>query len=155
MAAPAAPAVTAAGKPVLAKYQALTNISVPQRSDNGLLTGQNELYGPGDIVELTEREAANLLATGPRAGRQAPAIRAYKDRGMSLPRILPRQMSGLVRQPATPPAGSDAPRPDPAGSSRIVESGPPPPEITDPVPGSENGAPITLDALDLPPRGVR
>jgi|HubBroStandDraft_6_1064221.scaffolds.fasta_scaffold327103_4 hypothetical protein len=148
------PAATTAGKPALAKFQALTNVSVPQRTEQGVLTGQNDLAVPGDIVELTEREAANLMDCSPRSGRRTPAVRPFKDRSNDLPRIHPRQLSGLIRQPAVPPPGTDGPRPDPEGSSqvRIVEAGPVPPEFTEPQPGSETGGPLITGALDLPPR---
>jgi hypothetical protein len=147
------PAATTAGKSGLKKYQALTNVSVPQRTEAGVLTGQNDLATPGDIVELTEREAANLMDCSPRSGRRTPAVRAYADRSADVPRLHPKMLSGLIRQPAVPPPGSDGPRPDPEGSSqvRIVEAGPTPPEFTEPQPGSETGPPIT-GALDLPPR---
>lgn len=147
------PPAATAGKQALSKFQALTNVSVPQRTDTGVLTGQNDLASPGDIVELTEREAANLMATGPRSGRRVPAVRPYRERGDEMPRLLPRHLSGLVRQPVTPPADSDMPRPDPPGSSevRVVQSGPEPPELADPQPGSET-APMITGALDIPPR---
>lgn len=139
-----------------AKYQALTNISVPQRSEAGVLTGQNDLVPPGEIVELTEAEARNLMAVGGRTGRQTPAVRPYKERSGELPRLHPRQLSGLIRQPAMPPADSEQPRPDPPGSStvRIVEAGPVPPESNEPQPGGEQGPPPLIQgAMDLPPRG--
>jgi hypothetical protein len=133
------------------RYQALTHLSVPQRTETGTLTGQNELVDPGEIVELTEREAANLMATGPRAGRMTPAIRPYSQHGDPLPKLTARHLSGQLRTPATPPPGSDAPRPDPPGSSqvRVIEAELP--EMTEPVPGSET----VTDAIDLPPRAAR
>jgi hypothetical protein len=147
------PAATTTGKDARKKYQALTNVSVPQRTDAGVLTGQNDLAAPGDIVELTDREAANLMDCSPRSGRRTPAVRPYAERSNELPRLHPRLLSGLIRQPAVPPPGSDGPRPDPEGSSqvRIVEAGPTPPEFDEPQPGSEGG-PVITGALDLPPR---
>lgn len=144
-------AATRAG---LTKYQALTHISVPQRSDGGVLTGQNDLVPPGEIVELTEREAANLMAVGGATGRRVPAVRPYKDRAQDLPRLTGRDLSGLIRQPATPPPGDTGPRPDPPGSStvRVVETGSGLPESAEPQPGSEQAP--DLGAVDLPPRGM-
>lgn len=138
-------------KPGRAKYQALTNLSVPQRSDAGLLTGQNDLVLTGEIVELDEREAVNLMETGPRAGRQTPAIRPAADAREPLPRLHPRQLSGMSRQPVMPPPDSDQPRPDPEGSSRVVITTPP--EASEPAPGDEQ-LPVT-GAMDLPPRSAR
>ena len=110
-AAPAAPQVKVSGG--RKKYQALTNLSIPQVSEAGLETGQNDLVTTGDIVELTDRQAANLMATGPRTGRQVPAIRPVSEAKGELPRLHPRQLSGDMRAPVMPPPDSDQPRPDP------------------------------------------
>lgn len=135
------------------KYQALTNLSVPQRSpETGLLTGQNDLVVKGEPVELTEREAANLMAVGPRAGRQTPAIRPLKDAKDPLPQLHPRALSGLLRQPVMPGPMDEGPRPDPPGSSKVVHQGPP--EASPPQPGDES-VPAITGALDLPPRASR
>jgi hypothetical protein len=132
MAAAATRAKVAEGR---ARYQALVNLSIPQVSDSGMLTGQNDLIPRGEIVELDERQAANLMACGPRHGRTVPAIRPAAEAKGDLPRLLPRQLSGPLRQPPPPPDGSDAPRPDPPGASRILVQQPP--ESTEPMPGSE------------------
>src|ERR1700735_4653006 len=97
------PAATTASRSGLKKYQALTNVSVPQRTEAGVLTGQNDLAGRGDMVERTEREAANLTDCSPRSGRRTPAVRPYADRSADVPRLHPRLLSGLLRQPASPP----------------------------------------------------
>jgi hypothetical protein len=151
MPAPAAKTRVSEGR---SDYQALTFVSVPQRSpESGLLTGQNDLVEPGMIVKLTEQEAANLMATGGKTGRQAPAVRPVSEQGDPLPRLLPRQLSGRLRQPVTPPPGSDLPRPDPPGSSHVIVNEPGPPEGNEPSPGDEQGMPT--GAMDLPPRHAR
>jgi len=137
--------------PGRASYQALTNLSIPQRSEAGLLTGQNDLVMTGETVELDEREAASLMATGPRAGRQVPAIRPVSEAREPLPRLHPRQLSGPTRLVAPPPPDSDQPRPDPPGSSKVIIREPP--EATEPAPGDEQ-LPVT-GAMDLPPRSAR
>ncbi len=145
--AAARPKVIAEG---LSRYQALTNISVPQRHpDSKLETGQNDLVLPGEIVELTERQAANLMDTSPKSGRMSPAVRPYSEHGDPLPRLTARHLSGALRRPMTPPPGDEGPRPDPPGSSHIryMED---PPELAEPLPGSENN-PVSPDAVDLPP----
>lgn len=135
------------------KYQALTNLSIPQRSpDSGLLTGQNDLIERGQIVELTETEAANLMATGGKTGRLAPAVRPLSESKEDLPRLLPRHLSGRLRAPVTPPPGSDLPRPDPPGSSHLIVSDPTP-ESNEPAPGDEQGP--VQGAMDIPPRAHR
>jgi hypothetical protein len=149
MAAPAAPQVKVKGEKK--EYQALTNLSIPQESDEGLLTGQNDLVLPGEKVWLTARQAANLMATGPRAGRQVPAIRPVSEAKTELPRLHPKQLSGNLRAPVQPPPDSDQPRPDPPGSSKLVFTEPP--ESREPAPGDEQ-QPVT-GALDLPPRAAR
>lgn len=137
------------------RYQALTNISVPQRSpETGLLTGQNDLVPAGETVELTEREAANLMATGGKTGRLVPAVRPLSQQDEALPRLLPRQLSGRLRTPVTPPPGSDLPRPDPPGSSHLIVNDPTP-ESNEPSPGDEQAPPPVQDAMDIPPRHAR
>jgi len=78
------------------------------------------------------------------------------------PRLLPRHVSGRLFRPTTPPPGSDAPRPDPEGSSRIQvldegrapETGgsmqPEPSELSDHLRET-----VQADALDIPPRRAR
>lgn len=135
-------------------YQALTNISVPQRSpETGLLTGQNDLIERGNTVELTEAEARNLMATGGKTGRLVPAVRPLSEKSDELPRLLPRQLSGRLRAPVTPPPGSDLPRPDPPGSSHLIINDQSP-EAHEPQPGDEQGA-ASQDAMDIPPRHAR
>ena len=78
-----------------------------------------------------------------------------------LPRLLPRHVSGRMFRPMTPPPGSDAPRPDPEGSSRVqvLDDGrapetagamtPEPSEMADHLRES------VADAVDLPPARTR
>lgn len=148
--------VVASGK---SKYQALTNLSIPQRTDNGVLTGQNDLVITGDTVELTEQEARNLMATGPRTGRRYPAIRPASEESNELPRLHPKMLSGLLRPPVTPPPGTDGARPDPEGASRVIVQEPVPPEGFEPVPGSEatggQAVGVDPDAIDIKPGTAR
>ena len=74
------------------------------------------------------------------------------------PKILPRHVSGRLFRPMAPPPGSDAPRPDPEGSSaiqflddgRAPETGgsmtPEPSEMEDHLRET-----VQADAVDLPP----
>jgi hypothetical protein len=133
-------------------YQALTNISVPLVKD-GKEQDRNELISPGSTVMLTEEQAANLMATGGRTGRQYPAVRPLSEQVEDMPRLLPRHFAGRVRQPVTPPPDSDQPRPDPPGSSEIRVVQPDVPESAEPQPGDETGMPT--GAIDLPPRRSR
>jgi hypothetical protein len=133
------------------KYQALTNISVPQKDpDTGKYTDQNDLVGPGDIVELTEKQARALMATGGRTGRHRPAIRPASEKSKPLPRLAARDLSGFLRAPPPPPEDSELPRPDPPGSSKIIEQNIP--ELMEPQPGDENSPPPIVGAMDIPPR---
>jgi hypothetical protein len=142
------------------RYQALTNLSIPQRTDAGVLTGQNDLVLKGETVELTEQEARNLMSTGQRAGRRYPAIRPASEENTELPRIHPRMLSGALRPPVTPAPGTEGPRPDPAGASKILVQEPAIPESQDPMPGTEatggqeTGA-VMQDAIDITPGTAR
>lgn len=133
----------------LSRYQALVPVSVPQRRDGVLVTGQNDLVMAGDYCMLTEEEARNLMATGARTGRISPAVRPASEASEPLPRVLPRQMSGPVRRPpAETPPGYDGPRPDPAGSSQILT-------LQDMAPESEIDQGMgDQGAMDIPPRGA-
>lgn len=131
-------------------YQALTYVSVAQFKD-GKPTGKNDLVKPGETCELTEQEAANLMAVGGQTGRQHPAVRPYSRKVGDLPRLLPRQLSGRIRTPAPPPPDSTEPRPDPPGSSHLIVNDPNP-EANEPQLGDEQGQPT--GAMDLPPRRV-
>jgi len=141
---PGQEAAAAAGT-VRTRWQALTNISVAVRDPRtGQKTDKNHVVPKGEIVELDEYEAANLLRCGEGSGRTTPAIRKAEERGDPFPRLLPSQFSGPVHSPPPPPKGSDAPRPDPAGSSQVLQMLPP--EATDThIEGDE--------AADLPPSG--
>lgn len=134
------------------KYQVLINTSVPQRDPvTGKPTGQTDLIGPGEIVELTPQEAQHLMDTSPRSGHRVPLIRPYKESKEPLIRVHPAHASGMQ---AGPPAEA---RPDPRGSSRIqvMQDAPPTgegPEGNEPEPGSEGQLPSDLiDALDIAP----
>jgi hypothetical protein len=131
-------------------YQALTNLSVPQRLD-GVLTGQNDLVPRGEMVELTEREATQLMRTGGTSGRQHPAIRQASEASEPLPRLHPRKLAGMIRQPPVPPPEGDGPRPDPPGASRVIDTGVP--EASEPQPGDER-APLG-GAIDIEPGTAR
>jgi hypothetical protein len=130
-------------------YQAVVNLSVPRKGDPGKET---DLVIAGETVELDDETAALFLPPK----RAVPMIRTAKESGEVLPRIVPRQLSGIRVNPRTgllvgmpgPPEGA---RPDPAGSSavQVME----PPEANEPQPGTETGP--DQDAVDIPPRNRR
>jgi len=137
------------------QYVALVNLSVPRRGDKDR---QTDLVHAGETLYLTEDEAR---AFNRRDGRQVDVVRKVSgpdgSRG-ELPRILPRHVSGRLFRPPPPPPGSDAPRPDPEGSSavQVIEDGrapetegamtADPAEMADRL--RDSAAP---DAVDLPP----
>jgi hypothetical protein len=101
-------------------YEALIALSVPRRGDSK--DHGTDLVMPGEIVHLTDEEARQFTRHGSGDGRQVPVIRKLSGPDGSrepLPRLLPRHVSGRLFRPPPPPPGSDAPRPDPEGSSRV------------------------------------
>jgi hypothetical protein len=130
------------GKP----YVALTNLSVPRRVQLDPKDRQTDLVLAGETVYLTDEEAARYLRHGDRDGRRVAVIRAKSEvDANNPPRPHPSLLSGPILRPTTPPPGSDLARPDPAGSSRIVEQSPVP-ESSEPAPPSRSE-----DALDITP----
>lgn len=129
-------------------YQAITNLSVPRKGDPGK---ECDLVMAGETVELDDDTAALFL----RPKRDPEVIRTAKVSGDPLPRLLPRQLSGVAVNPRTgkrvgapgPPQGA---RPDPAGSSSVQVLIP---EENEPQLDSETGP--AEDAVDIPPRGRR
>jgi hypothetical protein len=142
-------------------YEALVNLSVPRRGDKDR---QTDLVMAGETVYLTDEEARAFNRRGSRDGRQVEVVRKLSGPDGSrepLPRILPRHVSGRLFRPQAPPPGSDAPRPDPEGSSRVqvLEDGNAPeaagamtPEPSEMADNLRSAGP---DALDLPPRRSR
>ena len=134
----------------MGRYQAITFISHPRKGDPNRET---DLIYPGDTLDLTDEEAALYLPP-----RRVPAvIRASAEAGEPLPRLHPKQLSGVAVNPRTgrrvgQPGPPDGARPDPAGSSavQVLE----PPEANEPQPDSQNQPPAD-DAVDLPPRRSR
>lgn len=143
-------ATPAARKP----YVALTSLSKPRygRKD----TDPNDLVRRGEIVHLTDEEAASYLRYGPGTGRLAPAVVALEEAraNPNFPYPLPRQLSGPIMAPPPPQPRTDQARPDPLHSSHLIDYGTPAPvlvpEAREPQPDSETREP---DALDLPPTG--
>lgn len=144
-------------------YEALIALSVPRRGDSK--DKQTDLVMPGETVHLTEEEARGFERHGNSDGRQVPVIRKLTGPGGSrepLQRLLPRHVSGRLFRPPPPPPGSDAARPDPAGSSRVqvLEDGRAPE-----TEGAMTAEPSEMadhlrdravpDAVDLPPRRTR
>jgi hypothetical protein len=140
-------------------YEALIALSVPRRGDSK--DKQTDLVLAGETVYLTEDEARQFLRHGGNDGRQVPVIRKLSGADGSrepLPRLLPRHVSGRLFRPPPPPSGSDAPRPDPEGSSRVqvLEDGRAPETA-----GAMTAEPAEMadhlrdaavaDAVDLPP----
>ncbi|HEY2638434.1 MAG TPA: hypothetical protein VGI66_00935 [Streptosporangiaceae bacterium] len=134
-----AQATAAPGVRVGTPYQALTNISLPRLNDPDK---QTDLITAGNTVNLTDEEAARINRLHP-----VPVLRKVSDTTEAPRRITGRMLSGRLQVPATPPPGSDMPRPDPAGSTHIVLNVP---EGQEPELGSEN-----IDAVDILPRGAR
>jgi len=68
-------------------------------------------------------------------------------------------LSGLLRPPVTPAPGTEGPRPDPQGASKIIVQEPVPPEGAEPVPGSEatggQAVGVDPDAIDIVPGTAR
>jgi hypothetical protein len=131
------------------KYIALTNLSRPRK--NRKPDDPNDLVPAGETVVMTAEEAAMYLPPN----KPVPMVAKIGDSaGAAL--LLPRQMSGRMRQPpSNPPKGYDGPRRDPAGSTHILVME----EATDGadhLPEGEHAAAFTegvVDALDIPPSG--
>jgi hypothetical protein len=142
-------------------YVALVNLSVPRRGDKDR---QTDLVFAGDTVYLTREEAASFNRHGQRDGRQVEVVRKLSGPDgsrESLPVIPPRAVSGRIFRPTAPPPGSDAPRPDPEGSSQIQYfDDAPVPERSQPQPDPAHSADMLKaelqpDAVDLPPSRTR
>jgi hypothetical protein len=143
-------------------YEALTWLSVPRRGDKDRATDR---VPPGETVYLTEEEARQFERHDPGCdGRQVAVIRKLSGPDGSrepLPRLLPRHVSGRLFRPAMPPPGSDAPRPDPEGTSRIqvLDDGRAPETAgamsAEPSEMADHLREAAPDALDLPPRRAR
>jgi hypothetical protein len=127
-------------------YIALVNLSVPRRGETFTNSAgqkdvpQTDLVYAGDTVYLTDDEAARFSRCDPnRDGRRIPVVRKVSEGG-ELARVHPSMLSGPMFRPAAPAPGMppEYPRPDPPGSSQVIESSP--------VPES---API--DAVDITP----
>ena len=133
----------------MALYQAITNLSVPRKGDPGKET---DLVAAGETVELDDDVAALFM----QPLRDPPVIRAAKESADPLPRLLPRQLSGVAINQRTgkrvgypgPPADA---RPDPEGSSSVQVLIP---EANEPELDSETKPPPE-DAVDIAPRGRR
>jgi len=138
-------------------YVALINLSVPRRGDKDRAT---DLVYAGDTVYLTAEEAAAFNRHSSKDGRQVEVVRKVTGPDSSReppPRIPPRAVSGRIFRPIPPPPGSDAPRPDPEGSSAVLQYDEAPiPERDQPQPDPSEMAdhlrsePLP-DAVDLPP----
>jgi hypothetical protein len=135
------------------EYVALTNLSIPRPEGRGGLNDLGtDLVAKGETVRLTPEQAAPFLRRDPRRdGRYVPVIRkvAGPESSEQLADFPTRYLSGAQRAPV-----QDA-RPDPQGSSRIVEQtavpeGQSPATAAGPTAGQE-GAPRVVDAVDLPP----
>jgi hypothetical protein len=144
-------------------YEALTALSVPRRADSDR---QTDLVFKGETVYLTEEEVRRFNRHDPgRDGRMTEVVRKISGPGGSRepgPRLLPRHLSGRLFRPMSPAPGTDAPRPDPEGSSAIsVYDDGRAPETAGavaPEPSEMDGhltGPAAPDALDLPPRRAR
>jgi len=133
----------------MSAYQALVNLSVPRKGDPGKET---DLVMAGETVDLTD-DVADLF----RPPNRAMAMIRPAAEADPLPKIHPRQLSGIKVNPRTgkligvPGPGADA-RADPEGSSQVIITEPP--EANEPQLDSENQLPV--DAVDIQPnRGSR
>jgi hypothetical protein len=142
-------------------YLALINLSVPRRGDKDR---NSDLVMAGETIHLTEEEARQFNRHGTRDGRQIEVVRKLSGPDGSreeMPRIPPRAVSGRLFRPPPPPPGSDAPRPDPAESSRIqvLDDGRAPETSgamsAEPSEMADNLRDGAQDALDLPPTRSR
>jgi len=136
-------------------YIALVNLSLPRRGpvEKGEHR-QSDLVMAGDTVYLTEDEAARFNRHDPdRDGRRIEVVRKKGTIDPSLPqRVHPSLLSGPVFRPGPPVRGDTGPRPDPPGSSRVIETAPVIPESQPAMPGSENQK--SEDAIDIVPGGA-
>ena len=135
-------------------YTALVNLSLPRR---GVVregdVPQCDLVMAGDTVYLTPEEAARFNRHDPdRDGRRIEVVRKRGADDTPAGRVHPSLLSGPVNRPQLPQPGIpyDGPRPDPPGTSHIVEYNPVP-ESNPPVLGSENY--LAGDAMDIAPGG--
>lgn len=134
------------GKP----YVALTWLSVPRREQADPKDRQTDRVAPGETIYLTDDEAAKFLRHGPQDGRRVAVIRAKNEVDQNnVPKPHPSLLSGLPFRASAPIPGTDMPRPDPAGASRIIESNVPP-EMQVPQEG-RGGTPSIQDAMDIVP----
>jgi hypothetical protein len=132
----------------MSTYQAIANLSVPRKGDPGRET---DLVLAGETIDLDDETAALFLK--PR--RDPEVIRPARAASDPLPRLLPRNLSGVAINPRTgkrvgnpgPPQGA---RPDPAGSSAVQVLIP---EAAEPQPDDEARPPE--DAQDIMPRAAR
>jgi len=142
-------------------YVALINLSVPRRGDKD---GATDLVYAGETIHLTEDEARQFNRKGVRDGRQVDVVRKVSGPDGTHeppPLVPPRAVSGRLFRPAPPPPGSDAPRPDPEGSSAVqyLDDAPAPeraePSRPDPAEMADHLREQVPDAADLPPRRAR
>jgi hypothetical protein len=141
-------------------YRALINLSVPRRGDKDK---GSDLVAAGETVYLTPEEARQFARHGNTDGRQISVLQKLSGPDGSreeLPRPGPRPGSGRVLRPPVPQPGSEAERPDPEGSSRVVTYDGRAPETMGAVAPDPSELADTLrsaapDAVDLPPRSRR
>lgn len=134
----------------LTPYVALANLSVPRPQQAGQPDDkQVDLVMAGETVSLTQEQADRFLHFRVWKGApERPLIRLAREQGSApVPQMLPRNLSGRMMGP---PQGA---RPDPPGSSVLMEQRVP--EAEEPQPGSENTAEPEQDALDIAPRTAR
>jgi hypothetical protein len=133
------------------KYQVLINCSIPQRTPViDPKDRRTDLVMAGETVELTEEEARHLNTQA-----RVPLVRLVKESKEPLPQVTGRHVSGLLRRPPEPPPDSEAARPDPAGSSKVmIYRDPDVPELAEPGVGDELSPTGTLDIVPGSPVNV-
>lgn len=130
----------APGERVGQPHRALVNLSLPRIGDP---QKQTDLVMAGDTVNLTTEEAAKINRQHP-----VPVVVPVSDTESQPPR--PRTLSGPLYAPPPPAKGTDLPRPDPPGSSHLIQAEVRIPEGGEPQIGEMD--PSTAEAVDIPPR---
>jgi hypothetical protein len=117
-------------------FEALTNLSVGRTGADSEKAA--DIVHKGEIVHLTDEQAQRFM--DPRRHR-VPVIRAASEQNQPSPRITARDLFG-----SRPQAAQFGARPDPAGSSHVVEH--PEAESADPA-DPRNGPEANDPVVDL------
>jgi hypothetical protein len=140
----------------MSKWQALNNISVPQKGPDK----QTDLVFKGETVEMRDDDAEAINRR-----HRVPVLRKASEAKEPLPVITGRMLYNDRPRADTFAVGGVPARPDPEGSSQLIVQQSEvlervgalagsrvshTPESNEPSPGSQERL---SDAIDLPPRG--